>query len=333
MDRPHWHPAAWRPRLQGWWLQRLGRSDQWALNHRNVYILPTRAGLVLGLTLLVLLVASINYQLSLGYLLTFLLAGTALSAMHVTHRNLRGLSLQLHPPPPVHAGQQVAVTVVVHNSSRLDRHGVGLGWWTDQGAQAVQTGWTDVAGQDRSVVVLGWHAPQRGRQHLPNVCIETRYPLGVFRAWSWWRPATTALVYPRIESPCPPWPTQGGTDDKTPANTPTDGSAQGWAGLRPYRAGDPLKHVAWKQVARRDLPAPEGWVTRERERPPGGVLWLDAASTGVAGREAQASRLCAWVVQAEQLGLAYGLRLPHVGVAPDRGASHQQRCLEALALW
>ena len=33
---------------------------------------------MLGATLLVLLVGSINYQLNLGYLLTFLLAGSAL---------------------------------------------------------------------------------------------------------------------------------------------------------------------------------------------------------------------------------------------------------------
>ena len=50
------------------------------LTQRNVYILPTAPGLMLALTLLLLLVTSINYQLNLGYLLTFLLAGCAAMA-------------------------------------------------------------------------------------------------------------------------------------------------------------------------------------------------------------------------------------------------------------
>ncbi len=41
------------------------------LTQRNVYILPTGPGWMLALTLLVLLIASINFQLNLGYLLTF----------------------------------------------------------------------------------------------------------------------------------------------------------------------------------------------------------------------------------------------------------------------
>jgi hypothetical protein len=43
------------------------------------------------------------------------------------------------------------------------------------------------------------------------------------------------------------------------------------------------------------------------------------------------SRLCAWVLQAERLGLDYGLRLGTVAVGPDQGEAHKRRCLEALA--
>ena len=50
-----------------------------------------------ALTLVVLLLASINYQLNLGYVLTFLLAGSGVVSMHVTHGTLRGLTLHLRP--------------------------------------------------------------------------------------------------------------------------------------------------------------------------------------------------------------------------------------------
>ena len=50
---------------------------------------------ILAGALLVLLLASINYQLNLGYVLTFLLAGSGVVSMHLTHATLRGLTLRL----------------------------------------------------------------------------------------------------------------------------------------------------------------------------------------------------------------------------------------------
>ena len=58
------------------------------LVHRRVYIVPARLGWYSGATLLVLLVGSINYALSLGFALTFLLAGLGLAGMVHTARNL-----------------------------------------------------------------------------------------------------------------------------------------------------------------------------------------------------------------------------------------------------
>jgi hypothetical protein len=42
--------------------------------------------------------------------------------------------------------------------------------------------------------------------------------------------------------------------------------------------------------------------------------------------------LCAWLLQAEQQELDYGLRLTSLEINPGHGAGHKKRCLEALAL-
>ena len=47
-----------RARIRQWWLQRLPLTDTTTLTQRNVYILPTRPGFMLGATLLVLLVGA-----------------------------------------------------------------------------------------------------------------------------------------------------------------------------------------------------------------------------------------------------------------------------------
>ena len=110
-----------RRRFRAWWQARLPLVDTYTLTQRNVYILPTRPGFMLGLTLLILLVGSINYQLNLGYLLTFLLAGSAVVGMHVCHATLRGLTLNLLPPPPQFAGASAPLAVVLGNARRSVR--------------------------------------------------------------------------------------------------------------------------------------------------------------------------------------------------------------------
>lgn len=63
---------------------------------------------------------------------------------------------------------------------------------------------------------------------------------------------------------------------------------------------------------------------------PPGVIGGDEAREAV---ERAASRLTAWVLRAERLEMAYGLRLGVLVVPAGRGLRHQRRCLELLAQW
>ena len=112
-------------RWQRWWQARHPRNDTLALEQRNIYIVPTRAGAVFAVTLMMMLVATINFRLNLGYVLVFLLAGAGLVSMHVTHNTLRGLRLQLRPPAPGFAGHAVPIDVVLWAGDR-ERLGLSL---------------------------------------------------------------------------------------------------------------------------------------------------------------------------------------------------------------
>jgi uncharacterized protein (DUF58 family) len=321
LPHPLRHPLTHvQARLARWWQSRLPLTDSVTLTQRNVYILPTRAGLMLAVTLLVLLVASINYQLNLGYLLTFLLAGSALVGMHVGHGTLRGLSLNLSPPDPIHLGAKAIFNVHLHNTRKRTRFGLGLAV-----LDAGQWAWTDVAGQDSSTVQLAWLPDRRGLHRLPPLTAETRFPLGTFRVWTLWRPAAQVLVYPAPELPAAPLPAGQAHEGSAHASV---ASAQGEPdGLRAYRRGDALKTIVWKKAAKTGE-----LVSRDSQTLQQQTLWLDQQQTGLSQPEAQLSRLCAWVLQADQLGLIYGLRLKHQDIAPASGLAHRQRCLRALAL-
>ena len=326
--KPKWpnpllHPLQHaRARLDRFWIGRLQPTDSSTLTQRNVYILPTRPGWMLGVTLLVLLIASINYQLNLGYVLTFLLAGCALVGMHVGHATLRGLTLQLVAPEPVFAGSAAMLTLQLHSSRKTTRYGIGLALLGTQ-----QWSWTDVAAQGSARVQLALHPQQRGLQPLPALTAETRFPLGTFRVWTVWRPASRLLVYPAPEARPPPLPL--GEPSAGDANSAQRHSSAEWDGLRGYRRGDPLKWVVWKKAAKTGQ-----LVSRDAQPAQRFALWLDLQQTSAAaGQELRLSRLCAWVLMAERQDLHYGLRLPGCSIAMGSGAAHQRACLSALALF
>jgi uncharacterized protein (DUF58 family) len=98
--------------------------------------------------------------------------------------------------------------------------------------------------------------------------------------------------------------------------------------LRAYRAGDPPRQIAWKALARE-----QGLLTKEFSAMASSELWLDWDDAHAADTEARLSILAHWVLQAEDYGQSFGLRLPGTSIPPNRGESHRTRCLEALALF
>lgn len=319
-----WNPAALaRRQFRAWWQARLPLSDTLALTQRNVYILPTRPGLMLATTLLVLLVASINYQLNLGYLLTFLLAGSAVAGMHVCHATLRGLRLTLTPPEPVFAGSNAPLRIVLTNERKAPRYGIGLAVLDE--SREDRWAWTDVPGLGSANVSVAFQPQRRGLHRVPALTAETRFPLGTFRVWTVWRPAAQVLVYPAPEALPPPLP-EGEPRAGGAGSARVQASGE-FDGVRAYRRGDPMKLVVWKKAAKADE-----LVSRDTQQAQRRELWLDFTLAGASDTEARLARLAAWVLQADKLGVDYGLRLPGQQVAPDSGEAHRRRCLEALAL-
>jgi uncharacterized protein (DUF58 family) len=324
-------PVSWvgrkaRERVGAWLRARVTPSDTHVLDQGNIYIVPTRAGLMFAVTVIVLLLSSINYQLNLGYVLTFLLAGSGLVSMHITHNTLRGLSLHLRAPAPVHAGEAAPLEIVLTGAS-TPRHGVGL---RVESAPRDAITWVDVPAGGQVSARLSFVARQRGMQEVPALLAETRFPLGLFRAWTVWRPASKLLAYPAPEQPAPALP---------PVRATGLGRLQGrrregveTEGVRAYRRGDAMKLVVWKKVAKYAGSSAE-MVSRDTSASVHEELWFDYLHCGVVDTEARLSRLAAWVVKAERAGATYGLRLPGQELPPAHGDAHRRACLEALALW
>ncbi len=322
-------PTSLRRRFDAWLRARQPPTDVQHLTHRNVYILPTKAGLLFGLTVATLLVASINYQLNLGYALTFLLAGSALVSMHWTHNTLRGLTLHLRPVKPTFANQRARLEAVLQDASSggRDRFGVGL---RRANAPVESISWTNVAAGGQTTIELSFIPSRRGLHDVPTWTVETLFPLGLFRAWTVWRPLAKVMVYPEAEAYPPPLP-------KAHSALGSDAAAQHAGqgeleGVRTYRRGDPVKYIVWKKAAQA-MASGADLVSRDSQASTPGELSLDWDACQGLTTEGRLSRLTAWVILADQMDLVYGLRLPQRDIAPGVGEAHRHGVLESLALW
>ena len=91
---------------------------------RRIYILPTRGGLAFAALVFVMLIAGLNYGNSIALLITFLLAGFGLIAMHLCHRNLAGTVVRSVATRDAFVGEHGGLSVTLGNTADTPRIGL-----------------------------------------------------------------------------------------------------------------------------------------------------------------------------------------------------------------
>ncbi|MGD8483994.1 MAG: DUF58 domain-containing protein [Thioalkalispiraceae bacterium] len=288
------------------------------LHHRKVYILPTRHGLTFAILLLFMLVGSINYSNSLGYMLTFLLASLSVITILFTYQNLLNLTVSIGQPDAVYAGNQLLIPFYVANN-RQSRFSISI---THNRSDRLLI---DIPVNHNFQFDYMLPTVTRGRHALPRFTFSTTFPLGLFKAWSYVEVDLSYLVYPKPAGVriLPQQATylaslsgdQGrGTDD--------------FAGQREYHPGDSLRQVNWKVLARS-----QALLTKQFGGDRCEELWLEWSQTQGYDTETRLSQLVLWALEAERAGISYGLRMPNGELSPASGEPHKQHCMKLLALY
>ncbi|HEX4985661.1 MAG TPA: DUF58 domain-containing protein [Burkholderiales bacterium] len=289
------------------------------LGQRRVYILPTGGGLAYGVTVILMLLGAINYNLSLGYVLVFLMAGNGMVAMLHTWRNLARVSLRPGKSSPVFAGDRAVFGIRVDNRASLPRVSLAV----QVAGETPQ--YFDVPARSEIEVEAGMSAPRRGILRPGRIRLFTTYPMGLFYAWAIIELDAHCVVYPRPEAGRVPLPPAQAASGEGPASGQ---GAEDFAGLRTFHPGDSPRRIAWKVYARN-----EQFLAKQFSGSGASELWLDLADTPERlGLEARLSRLARWVMEADAAGLRFGLHLPGVEIDADAGLPHREHCLRALAL-
>ena len=288
------------------------------LNHRRIFIIPTRSGLGFGVLLVLLMLIAFVYNNNLAYLLTFLLASVFVVTILHTFRSLVGLRVHVGQTKPVYAGTAAAITVFIDNPSVYERNQVQV--------QIEQTEICTIAPNAQQQVISYVATQKRGLHELGTVRLTCIFPLGLFRAWSPLRFDAPLLVYPKPGNRAVTIPDTVG--DASESGSTSKRGGDDFSSLREYQPGDSPKHLHWKAFAKG-----QGLMTKHYTTDYSSEVYLDYNVTPGSTVEERLSQLCRWIIDAEAASIPYGFKIPGLNLSPSLGPVHAAQCLKALALF
>ncbi|MDR3404205.1 MAG: DUF58 domain-containing protein [Chthoniobacter sp.] len=278
-------------------------------------------GRTLGLTavLVAMCYAGASQSNGAAYLLCFLLTSLAIVSVVHAWANLQGLGISVESVPPVFAGDEVAVLIVVTGRKGRDHFSVQV---SASGGDPATLGDT-ITADCPSRVEVRFPSPGRGHYRVVPLHLTSDYPLGFFTAHQRVQAAHDFYIYPAPHGSMP-FPTT-----VAPTHQPRDGvrhEGDDFGGTRMWRPGESQRHIDWKAAARNPVLLTKQWTGETDE-----ILYFDWADLPALETEARLSQLARWIVSAERGFETYELRLPGKVIRASRGDRHFHECLRALA--
>ena len=307
--------ASWN----NWLARRIPREATLTLNQRRLFIFPSSAGLAFLVLQLMLLLVAINYQNNLIYGLVFLFGTMLVVTIHLTFMNLHGLTLRGVEGESIFLGERGTVRFEFVSEHRA-RWSIGYGWL---GAELL----AELVGLDRKILELPTIPDRRGRFNAPRFYLETRYPFGLVRCWSWVELTSSILVYPTPKAP--PSNADRAADDADGAHFRRAALGDELWEFKPYEQGESLKHLHWPSVAKGFDPS----IKVMGESVGIGLNTIDFDDYPGVDIELRLSWLCFRVLEASSSGQAFALRLPTIEQTMGSGFAHRDQALEALSLF
>jgi uncharacterized protein (DUF58 family) len=209
-------------------------------------------GVVLITLILVIGLAAYNTGNNILFItLALLLSSLVLSGV-LSWMNLAGTEWRLRPVPPFRAGQDASVWVELRNRKRLLP---SYALWLDMVARPsgvegrlVLPGRLDVGGE---LGRLEWRfrPARRGLETVTLDAVGSLFPFGFMRKSASTGLSTQVIVWPERVA-CHFIGAAAARFRRESQEVARPGTGSDLLNLRPYRAGDPLRHIHWKASAR-----------------------------------------------------------------------------------
>lgn len=314
-----WHGLS---QVQVNWLdRRIPSASEYRLDLRSIFIFPSKFGWAFILMLLALFILGTNYQNNLMLLLCYFLLALLLINLFISYLNFAQLSVKLGKLAPSYSGEKAQLPLWFDQHDNKASGKLLLHFW--QAKTGIEVDLDNL----NNPVCLEQPAEKRGWLDFPRVTINSYYPLGLFRCWTHLNFNGKCLIYPApLACHIQLSAIEGGqSDSHLTGHTPGQDEFES---LKNYQQGEPLNHVAWKQVAKG-----QGMLSKEFVSQTSALCYLQLTPCQGQALEKTLSQLCYQVRTLSQQGTPFGLKLGEQIVGPSSGEQHQQACLAALALY
>lgn len=299
----------------------LGRNlakNSITLTQKRIFILPTLAGLVFLLVSLLVLLLAINYQNNLAYAVCFFMMSLFISSIIHTYVNMSGLKIEALSPASVFPEEMIAYRYRLRSPRNMWQLVLGFE------GEYFESAFDLKADQDR-VVSVAKKAVRRGWQSPPLLKITSRYPLGLFRVWSWIQLDQQALIYPQ---PIKLGELEDISGELVGHATQSKSGDEDFKGLQEYQPGESIKRIAWKHFAKG-----QGVLIKTYEGSNSQGQWLDISGWPDLSTEQKLSSMCFWALHLSKNQIAYGLKLDTLMIEPESSEKHRDQVLRELALY
>ncbi|CCQ12018.1 FIG002343: hypothetical protein [Pseudoalteromonas luteoviolacea B = ATCC 29581] len=163
-------------------------SDELNLTHRNIFILPSKLGGMFLFFILLVFVLGVNYQNNLLLLASYFFSCFFVYALITTFNNVYGLKLKLDYASPPFAPNHPTL-----KCSLLSKE-------TCLGVEIIYNKKTTLFNEvtQNSILEIVLPINSRGKHCLDKLKIQSYYPFGLVKVWSYWVIESPIYVYPSL---------------------------------------------------------------------------------------------------------------------------------------
>ncbi len=298
--------------------KRIKTALYYRLNRHNLYTFPSRLGFLFIFLIFIMWLMGTNYQNNLILGLCYLLVSLFVVGILHTYGNMAGIDIKFLGAKSDFVGENIKFVLEIKSPHKMGSYNLAMRW------QSSEIQYFNLSSNEPVQIELLAPTKERGELRPGRLLIESNFPLGLIRCWSWLKLDAKAIVYPRpLEVEIP----KGGTHEGDDTFDKVSENGVDLYGLRAYRVGDSPKNVSWKNFARGgDL------LSKEFSRANANDSWLDWNVFSHLSYEEKISALCFCVLHMEKVGRPYGVRIPGSEISPSAGEAHCINILTALAL-
>lgn len=308
----HWFES--RTPIQRWMKGRLPRCQEVVLSQRRIFVFLTKEGLLFGFLLFITFLAGVNYANNLILGVFFLLSSILVICIHHSYAQLSGLKLKVIYAQDSQVGGQARYQIELSPTTAKCYCQLELVWQQYQRIAVLN---------DKQVLDFNLDTAQRGKFSPPRLMLQSVYPLGLIRAWTYVYFDMDIWVSPKpIECERNALNRIGGDGYEAHALS----GQEEFFELKNYVQGESLSRVSWSHLAKGQGLLSKQFIDFSAEQDA-----LDYEHMPAIDHETKLSQLAYWVQTLTAQNIAFSMLLPTTHLPLGYGEEHARVALRMLA--